>query len=545
LLSSSKNKIKCAIKNLHNIKAMPILSEAKSNRTYRQETGAIVVDSDWHERRRLLPTMARIEYGRFESMTLPRFRYDKKKPEKPRQEICAPLKWLCFIINFIVFLAGVTGLALGIYLCVKDPRPIQEWADFILNPAILLIIIGLSVCFISLMGLFGALRDNVHLLKMFALFVFFFYILLVLSTFFLFILFYSDTSEGISAHSILLYSIKKYHTNRNLADFVDYLQEQLECCGVSSMSQGFRDWQLNEQYNCNASNPYPEKCGVPYSCCRRSVISEAAGSLNPLVPAMRSLQCWQNAQTKRTQDLETDIYVRGCLQPVRTLFESHAVHLGAIVAVFIIPVCFSVCLSHLLARQIDYQKYLLDREERQIKRRQNRERQRLQHIEKKQQTRIIEQQQQPHHHPIPPPTSTIPPGPPQIINTSLPKKSLDETSKEQQQQQQKRHKRRAVSTSPLRINAATANSVSIIPSGPEITSSTRLQQQPPSAAVSPRKQHKKRRRSLIPSGGGNGNGGPLTNPNASVPPPISTTTNPSDFRTHQWVLQQSDISGKK
>uniref|UniRef100_A0AC34GU05 Tetraspanin n=1 Tax=Panagrolaimus sp. ES5 TaxID=591445 RepID=A0AC34GU05_9BILA len=347
-------------------------------------------------------------------------------------------------------IAGVTALALGIYLCVKDPRPIQEWADFILNPAILLIIIGLS----------------------------------------------------------------------------------LECCGVSSMSQGFRDWQLNEQYNCNASNPYPEKCGVPYSCCRRSVISEAAGSLNPLVPAMRSLQCWQNAQTKRTQDLETDIYVRGCLQPVRTLFESHAVHLGAIVAVFIIPVCFSVCLSHLLARQIDYQKYLLDREERQFKRRQNRERQRLQHIEKKQ-SRVIEQQ---HLHPIPPPTSTIPPGPPQIINTSLPKKSVDETSKEQQA---KRHKRRAVSTSPLRINAT--NSVSIIPSGPEATS-TRLQQ--PSSAVSPRKQHKKRRRSLIPSGGG-----PPPLPNGatiqSPPPQIPPTTNPSDFRTHQWVLQQSDISGKK
>ena len=113
---------------------------------------------------------------------------------------------------------------------------------------------------------------------------------------------------------------------------------KLECCGVSSMSQGFRDWQFSEQYNCNTSNPYPEKCGVPYSCCRRSVVSEAAGSSNPLLPAMRSLQCWQNAQSKRVQDLETDIYVRGCLQPVRTLFESHAVHLGAVVAVFIIPV---------------------------------------------------------------------------------------------------------------------------------------------------------------------------------------------------------------
>lgn len=67
----------------------------------------------------------------------------------------------------------------------------------------------------------------------------------------------------------------------------------------------------------------------------------AAASINPLLPAMRSLQCWQNAQTKRSQELEADLYTRGCLQPLRVLFESHAIHVGAAVAIIIIPVvCF-------------------------------------------------------------------------------------------------------------------------------------------------------------------------------------------------------------
>ena len=57
--------------------------------------------------------------------------------------------------------------------------------------------------------------------------VFLCYILIVLGTFLLFVLFYSDTTDGLSAHSIFLYSIRKYHTNRNLADFVDYIQEQV------------------------------------------------------------------------------------------------------------------------------------------------------------------------------------------------------------------------------------------------------------------------------------------------------------------------------
>ncbi|VDM13941.1 unnamed protein product, partial [Wuchereria bancrofti] len=137
--------------------------------------------------------------------------------------------------------------------------------------------------------------------------------------------------------------------------------------------QGYRDWQLSDQFNCNPANPYPEKCGVPFSCCKRSVVSEAAaGSSNPLLPAMRSLQCWQNAQTKRPQELEADLHTRGCLQPLRILFESHAIHVGAVIAIIIIPVCISVCLSNILAKQIDHQRYLLEREARRCERRRRR-----------------------------------------------------------------------------------------------------------------------------------------------------------------------------
>ncbi|EFO26253.2 tetraspanin family protein [Loa loa] len=323
--------------------------------------------------------MPSVEYGRFglqpTAINQNRNKHflNEPKKRKPRQEICAPLKWLCFIANFLVFLIGVTCLALGVYLCIKDPRPIAEWADVFLNPAVVLTIIGLVICIVSLMGSLGALRDNIALLKTFALSVFFCYIIIVIFTFLLFILFYSDTTEGLSAHSILIYSVKNYHTNRNLADFVDYIQEQFECCGVSSASQGYRDWQLSDQFNCNSTNPYPEKCGVPFSCCKRSVVSEAAaGSTNPLLPAMRSLQCWLNAQTKRPQELEADLHTRGCLQPLRTVFESHAVHIGAVVAIIIIPVCISVCLSNILAKQIDHQRYLLEREARRCERRRRR-----------------------------------------------------------------------------------------------------------------------------------------------------------------------------
>ncbi|VDL70303.1 unnamed protein product [Nippostrongylus brasiliensis] len=295
---------------------------------------------------------------------------------KPRQEISACLKWIVFITNFLIFLCGVGVFSLGVYLFIKDFGEVK-FLELFLNPAIILGAIGCSISFVSLIGSLGALRDNITLLKTFAICVFFCYIAVVIVTFGLFVLFYSDTTDGFSAHNVLLYAIRNYHTNRNLAEIVDSLQENLECCGVSSVAQGYRDWNLSYQFNCTASNPQPEKCGVPFSCCRKSVISEAAGSSNPLLPAMRSLECWQNTLNKRPQDLEHDIYTRGCLQPLRAVFESHAIHIALVVAIVIIPVCVSVCLTNILARQIDHQHLLLEREARRNDRRRKRERHRL------------------------------------------------------------------------------------------------------------------------------------------------------------------------
>ncbi|VDM82665.1 unnamed protein product [Strongylus vulgaris] len=92
---------------------------------------------------------------------------------------------------------------------------------------------------------------------------------------------------------------------------------------------------------------------------------------------MRSLECWQNALSKRPQELEYDIYTRGCLQPLRSVFQSHSVHICAAVALVIVPVCVSVCLTNVLARQIDHQRLLLEREARRMERHRKRERHRV------------------------------------------------------------------------------------------------------------------------------------------------------------------------
>ncbi|KAI1725588.1 tetraspanin family domain-containing protein [Ditylenchus destructor] len=405
-----------------------------------------------------------------------------------------PTRWRKFLSITFPQIIGVAICALGIYLFTKESASTNDtenqykglhWADILLNPTALLLLIGSSTCLVTFFGLFGALRDNSFLLKTYGLCVFLAYIFLVISTFVLFMLFYSDTAEGISAHSVLLYSIKNYHMNRNIAEFVDYLQEEMECCGTSSTAQGFRDWQFNEQFTCNQTNPYPEKCGVPFSCCRKSVVSETPGASNQiLLPAMRSpqwsLQCWQNAQTKKDQELEADIYTRGCLQPLRLLFEKYAVHLGALVAMVILPVSLGVCLTQCLARQIDYQRYLLEREAKRYERRKRREQRYLErraagnqstgnsppkkissasseaHLAEQGMARAVQNTRRISNVAPslrPPPNFPPPPTPKDIEDNAM--KAAIAASKKEWKQEERRRQRRAVSSSPLRQIPAT------------------------------------------------------------------------------------------
>lgn len=53
--------------------------------------------------------MPSVEHGQFgrqpTAVNRKKHLLNEPKKRKPRQEICAPLKWLCFIANFLVFVS--------------------------------------------------------------------------------------------------------------------------------------------------------------------------------------------------------------------------------------------------------------------------------------------------------------------------------------------------------------------------------------------------------------------------------------------------------
>ena len=70
--------------------------------------------------------------------------------------------------------------------------------------------------------------------------------------------------EALTKDLVMKYRIE----DTNLQNIIDSMHTGLKCCGISD--KGFKDWSQNIYFNCSATNPGPERCGVPYSCCRNA-----------------------------------------------------------------------------------------------------------------------------------------------------------------------------------------------------------------------------------------------------------------------------------
>ncbi|CAN8004690.1 unnamed protein product, partial [Ixodes hexagonus] len=105
--------------------------------------------------------------------------------------------------------------------------------------------------------------------------------------------------------------VMHYGQSADWDDLLDSLQKGFECCGIGPGAH--HDWDKNHHFQCLPSNPSPERCSVPSSCCINS-----------------AEHCGKNALTLSRKEAREHIYDRNCLDSVLTSVRQNVVVFGGV-----------------------------------------------------------------------------------------------------------------------------------------------------------------------------------------------------------------------
>ncbi|XP_025031369.1 tetraspanin-33, partial [Python bivittatus] len=205
-------------------------------------------------------------------------------------------------------------VAVGIYArLIKHGE--AAMACLAVDPAILLMIIGVLMFFITFCGCVGSLRENICFLQTFSLCLTLLFLLQLAAGILGFV--FSDKARG-KVNEVVSNAIVHYRDDLDLQNLIDFGQKEFSCCGGNS----YRDWSRNMYFNCTPQNPSREHCSVPYSCCRQL---EDELVINTM--------CGQGMQTLSYLEASEFIHTNGCIDSLvdwmhRNLFLIGGVALG-------------------------------------------------------------------------------------------------------------------------------------------------------------------------------------------------------------------------
>nr|XP_048685501.1 tetraspanin-15-like isoform X3 [Caretta caretta] len=169
----------------------------------------------------------------------------------------------------ILQIIGLGILCIGIYAEVERQKH-RTLEGIFLAPAVVLLLLGITMFAVSFIGMIGSLRDNRTLLKMF------FWVLLVIfitEVLLIFIEIIFENKMNAVFHSNIQEGIRHYYDDLDFKNILDFVQEKFSCCGGDE----YKDWNVNQYHSCNGSGPLA--CGVPYTCCIKKVPGEVINTL--------------------------------------------------------------------------------------------------------------------------------------------------------------------------------------------------------------------------------------------------------------------------
>uniref|UniRef100_A0A3B3E0S7 Tetraspanin n=1 Tax=Oryzias melastigma TaxID=30732 RepID=A0A3B3E0S7_ORYME len=231
------------------------------------------------------------------------------------------IRYFLFFFSFLFWVFSLLIVAIGVYAKVqKATETVRD--TFLVDPAVILIVVGVVMFFITFCGCIGALRENIRLLKTlqfsFSLtLVFLIHLAIAILGFF-----YSDQTRD-ALEKFARKAIVHYRDDLDLQNLMDYIQkEQFKCCGWN----GYTDWSWNLYFNCTGENPSKERCAVPYSCC-----TPVPGE------AVINTMCGFGVQTQKYLDANKSIYPVGCADRAVMWIETHLLLVGALTLGLALP----------------------------------------------------------------------------------------------------------------------------------------------------------------------------------------------------------------
>ncbi|XP_045367028.2 tetraspanin-33 isoform X2 [Camelus bactrianus] len=281
------------------------------------------------------------------------------------------VKYLLFFFNMLFWVISMVMVGVGVY--ARLMKHAAALASLAVDPAILLIVVGILMFLLTFCGCIGSLRENICLLQTFSLCLTIVFLLQLAAGVLGFV--FSDKARG-KVNEIINNAIVHYRDDLDLQNLIDFGQKKpvflehlllpgsmvcrsskpetglkeltaecvkqniyttFSCCGGIS----YKDWSQNMYFNCSEDNPSRERCSVPYSCC-----------LPTPNQAVINTMCGQGMQALDYLEASKVIYTNGCIDRLVNWIHSNLFLLGGVALGLAIPQLVGILLSMILVNQI-------------------------------------------------------------------------------------------------------------------------------------------------------------------------------------------------
>ncbi|XP_075967726.1 tetraspanin-33 [Anarhichas minor] len=243
------------------------------------------------------------------------------------------VKYLVFLFNFIFWVISLVMVAIGVYARMMKHAE-AAMASLAVDPAIMLMVVGILMFIITFCGCVGSLRENICLLQTFCICLTVIFLLQLTAGILGFV--FSDKARD-RVTEMINNAVVHYREDIDLQNLIDYGQKEFGCCGGVT----YTDWSQNKYFNCSPDNPSRERCSVPFSCC---ILSKDKEVINTM--------CGQEMQKLGDIEAGDHIYTNGCIDKLVNWIHSNLFLLGGIALGLAIPQLVGILLSQILINQI-------------------------------------------------------------------------------------------------------------------------------------------------------------------------------------------------